>query len=100
VLEYLVRTQTSNDDFVGAPSGLGYIYPSTWPHAALADFAALTSTYLNKTSIIVDQTITAVNVIGDPCVGGGFSQNCPPLTQPNMSALAPLLAQPNVWTRV
>ena len=96
VLEYLARTQTAQDDFVGAPSGLGYIYPSTWPTAALRDFATLTGEFMNTTSAVLDRPMSVVNVIGDPCVGGTYIPNCKGLTAPNVSALLPILSQPNV----
>ena len=96
ILEYLRRTKTDNDDFVGAPSGVGYIYPSVWPADKIAEFGTLTDLYMNKTSAAADHVVNTVNVIGDPCVGGTYIPGCKGLVSPNMSSLEPLLAQPSV----
>lgn len=93
ILEYLARTKSENDDFIGAPSGLGYIYPSVWKQDSMAAFAALTGLYLNKTSAAAGRTVTAINVIGDPCVGGSYVPGCKGMWFPNMSSLEPILAE-------
>ena len=36
--DYYQRTASVNDEFIAAPSGLGYCYPSKWPRARLADY--------------------------------------------------------------
>ena len=100
VLHYLARTRTRNDDLVAAPSGIGYAYPSEWAAAPQRDFAALTGEALTRTSAALGGAapggMRVVNVIGDPCVGGSYVPGCTGLWAPNMTALAPLLARPEV----
>lgn len=93
ILDFLAETKTLNDDIIGAPSGVGYIYPSTWAPDRLRDFAALTGQYLEATSDAFGAPISAINVIGDPCEGGGYKQGCKGLMKPNKTSLAPILAQ-------
>jgi len=38
MLEYYTRTATPNDEFIAGPSGIGYMYPSSWPREQLAAF--------------------------------------------------------------
>jgi hypothetical protein len=102
VLHYLGRTKTPFDDLVGAPSGVGYTYPSLWGAEKLGAFAGLTGAALSRTSAAASAAagapvaMSAVNVIGDPCTNGVYFPGCAGLNSPNMTALAPLLAQPNV----
>ena len=97
VLHYLARTRSANDDLVAAPSGIGYAYPSEWAAAPQRAFAALTGAALTRTSAFAGGgPMRVVNVIGDPCVGGSYVPGCKGLWQPNMTALAPLLARPEV----
>jgi len=96
ILDYLADTKTSNDDIVGAPSGVGYIYPSTWPAGPMADFATLTGRSLSATAKAYGSAVSAVNVIGDPCKGGVYVNHCPGLQAPNVTSLAPLLARPEI----
>lgn len=93
ILNYIARTKSANDDFVGAPSGLGYIYPSTWAPDKLAEFSALTAQFLTATAAKTKTPYSTVNVIGDPCIGGTYFPGCKGLNTPNMTSLAPLLAQ-------
>jgi hypothetical protein len=50
---------TVNDELVAGPSGIGYMYPSKWPAASRADFAALTFDGMQKSAMRI------VNVLGD-----------------------------------
>ena len=96
ILAYLARTATANDDFVAAPSGVGYTYPSIWEEKQLNQFAELTSDYMARTSSASQKAMRVVNTIGDPCVGGTFFPGCSGLNEPNMSSIAPVLAQSGV----
>ena len=95
ILQHLTNTKTANDDFVGAPSGVGYTYPSVMTPAHLAQFAQLTGQYVAHTAKVAGG-MSVVNVIGDPCVGGTFHDGCRGLNKPNMSAIEPLLQQPQI----
>jgi hypothetical protein len=78
------------DDFVGAPSGVGYIYPSVWPADKLVEFGGLTDIYLKKTSAASDTTVSTINVIGDPCIGGTFAVPATPSICMSLSLPLPL----------
>eukprot|EP00803_Ostreobium_quekettii_P005507 evm.model.scf_1.31 EVM.evm.TU.scf_1.31 scf_1:446891-447991(-) len=63
VMHYLYTTATSNDTFLAAPSGLGYVYPDLMLKAPdgrekLGDFADLTLDHMKKTGM------TVLNVLG------------------------------------
>eukprot|EP00927_Polykrikos_kofoidii_P078695 TRINITY_DN75507_c0_g1_i1.p1 TRINITY_DN75507_c0_g1~~TRINITY_DN75507_c0_g1_i1.p1 ORF type:complete len:553 (+),score=89.31 TRINITY_DN75507_c0_g1_i1:58-1716(+) len=42
VLKNVLSTETSNDELVAGPSGVGYMFPTYWPADKLADFTNLT----------------------------------------------------------
>merc|ERR1711907_629426 len=88
IIAYLKETRTPNDDFVGAPSGLGYVYPATWHEAKFNAFARMTGEYLSETFLALgnnSQKRGPLNIIG----AGN-------LVSPNMSALQALLQQDSV----
>ena len=99
IIEYLKKTSTANDDFIGAPSGLGYVYPATWKKDQFNEFANLTGYYLNKTrhNLIIGD--------GDDAAGSNNNNNnggvvnvigAGNLNSPNMSVLQPLLEQETI----
>jgi len=58
----ILNTATPKDDFIAAPSGLGYMSPSLYPHNQYPDlqlFSELTSAFMKKLNM------TIVNVIDD-----------------------------------
>jgi hypothetical protein len=91
----LAGTATPNDDFIAAPSGVGYAYPSVWADDQLQAFGLMTGEYMAKTSAALGGTgkMRVVNTIGDPCIGGVYYAGCPGMNQPNMSAVAPVVNQ-------
>lgn len=93
IVDFLARTATPKDDFIAAPSGVGYAYPSVWADDQLKAFGKMTGEYMAKTSTALGGAgkMKVVNTIGDPCTGGVFYPGCPGLQQPNMSAVAPVL---------
>ena len=42
LLSYFYDTATPNDEFIAAPSGAGYMFPSRWPAQQLTDFLEIT----------------------------------------------------------
>jgi hypothetical protein len=46
--DYYVRTASDNDEFIVGPSGLGYSYPSKWPHSKLASYLQQTGEAMQR----------------------------------------------------
>lgn len=44
--DYYQRTASANDEFIAAPSGLGYCYPSKWPRARLTEYLRQTGRFM------------------------------------------------------
>ena len=85
ILDYLRTNRTELDDFIGAPSGLGYVYPSSWTdQTKFESLAKKTGYYLNKTmSRLGGGSSGIVNVIGEG-------------NEPKLSTVAPLLRQESI----
>ena len=85
ILDYLRSNRTDLDDFIGAPSGLGYVYPSSWTdRTKFESLAKKTGHYLNKTMHRLGGGSSGiVNVIGEG-------------NEPNPSTIAPLLQQKSI----
>ncbi len=46
--DYYVHTASANDEFIAGPSGLGYSYPSKWPHSRLASYLQQTGKAMQR----------------------------------------------------
>ncbi len=51
LLDYYVRTATAADEFLAAPSGVGYMYPTNWPDAQLSSFLAHTGRLMQSMNL-------------------------------------------------
>jgi GxGYxYP putative glycoside hydrolase C-terminal domain/GxGYxY sequence motif in domain of unknown function N-terminal len=51
LLDYYTRSATLTDEFLAAPSGIGYMYPSTWPDAQLSAFLQHTGLLMQKMNL-------------------------------------------------
>ena len=77
-LSLIAGARTVHDELVGAPSGVGYVFPQTWPAGSRDPFVALTAAGMAEAGMRV------VNVLG---------QNDDP---PDGALLAQLLAQDGI----
>lgn len=55
ILDYVYRNAKSNDYFVAAVSGMGYMYPNTYPK--LAEFTGSLDVYLNRSGLNLVQIL-------------------------------------------
>jgi hypothetical protein len=53
LLDYYARTATAADEFLAAPSGVGYMYPSDWPDNQLPAFLAHTGRLMQSMNLAV-----------------------------------------------
>ncbi len=51
LMSYYYSNATSNDCFVGGPSGSGYMFPSSWPSNLIESYVNATANYLSKTGL-------------------------------------------------
>lgn len=61
MLQYYQRTRTPNDLLVAGPSGLGYMYPVSWPTAALAAFTRRSGEYMAAAGMNVLYALNRLN---------------------------------------
>jgi hypothetical protein len=65
--EFYRKTATRNDEFIAAPSGLGYIFPSLWPRAYRENFLALTGKHMQAMHIslllVLDRTLFSLKFL-------------------------------------
>eukprot|EP00949_MAST-11_sp_MAST-11-sp1_P004756 g4756.t1 len=54
----ILRSQTDNDEMVAGPSGLGYVYPTTWPAKDLQEFADATHGAMKSANM------ATINILG------------------------------------
>ena len=57
-LRHIKNSQTSSDELVAGPSGIGYAFPQTWPSDSRAQFATLTAEEMKPAGM------SLVNVLG------------------------------------
>jgi len=87
ILRRVTSALTPDDELVAGPSGVGYMYPTLWPAAAMEDFANLTHRGMRRAGMRV------VNVLGqndEPPAGAGSALGFP------RQLLGPLLQDPQV----
>eukprot|EP00419_Tripos_fusus_P004085 CAMPEP_0172673566 /NCGR_PEP_ID=MMETSP1074-20121228/12220_1 /TAXON_ID=2916 /ORGANISM="Ceratium fusus, Strain PA161109" /LENGTH=597 /DNA_ID=CAMNT_0013490881 /DNA_START=69 /DNA_END=1862 /DNA_ORIENTATION=+ len=77
-LAKVLTSKSPNDELVAGPSGVGYMFPQTWPQSFRSDFSALTFQGMKSAGMRL------VNVLG---------QND---NMPDMDSLSPLLASSDV----
>jgi len=63
VAAYLNASASATDDFVAAPSGLGYTYPDIFPPSLLGDFVAATADYMARSPSAGGSGMRLVNVL-------------------------------------
>jgi GxGYxYP putative glycoside hydrolase C-terminal domain/GxGYxY sequence motif in domain of unknown function N-terminal len=57
MLSYYQRTATPNDEFIGAPSGLAYLYPSKWPNSQLESLLQRTGKLMQQLHLSLLQVL-------------------------------------------
>ncbi|MGH2510327.1 MAG: hypothetical protein ACRDHZ_23375, partial [Ktedonobacteraceae bacterium] len=63
--DYYGRTASANDEFIAAPSGLGYMYPSKWPRHQLAAYLAQTGQAMQAMHLSLLEVLDS-NFFGHP----------------------------------
>jgi hypothetical protein len=65
LLDYYLRTRSSQDCLIAGPSGAGYCYPSAWPEATFGHFTRQTGDYMRRLGL---QVIWILNRMGGKSV--------------------------------